>query len=123
MSAQTVASPPVARRAHPALAGPGKKASDVLNWLSAMERDSAGAARALDEHAVTVYRGILRAKALPFGLNRVVAAQRQRRNILRMARAYEHAAQLARASKLQWKTTFAEGDVAKVRTTGFDMSK
>lgn len=123
MSTQPVASPPAGIRRHPAIGGPGKKASDVLAWLSAIERHEAGAARALDEHAVTVYRGIIRAKALPFGFNRMVAAQRQRRNILRMARACEHAAQLARASRLQWKTTFAEGDVAKVRTTGFDMSK
>jgi hypothetical protein len=120
MAAQTT---PTAGRVHPAVKGPGKLASEVLAWYTAIERDARRASQALDEHAVTVYRGVIKAKALPFGFNRVVAAQRQRRNIVRMARAFEHAANLAKASRLQWKSTFAEGDVAKVRATGFDMSK
>lgn len=120
----TSTGPRPATRPHPAVRGPGAKSSDVVAWLSAIERDARRAAHALDEHAVTVYKGIRKSSRVPWGIDKIPAARRMRRHIQRIARAHEYAANSARAARADWIGTFGSpGSVRQVRASGIDFTK
>ncbi len=120
MSTPTVA----AARGNPATKSPGGKSSEIIAWFTAIERDCRGAARALDEQAITLAIGVRKSSKLPGGVDKMMAARRIRKHIQRMARAAEYEAQAARAARNEWISIFGEpGSRANIRKQGIDFTK
>lgn len=139
MAARTVAS---ASRTVPNAGGSGSSSgapkqasraatSDMGNSLSSLRAyytrimaESRASAATLRERAQTVYLGIKKSSKMPGGVDKIMAARKQRKAILRMAVGYEMAEQAAKAAIGMLNAEFGTpGTQQNLRRTGFDMTK
>lgn len=81
-------------------------------------------ARALRERAQTVHLGIRNSSKTPNNINKILAARRQRKAILRAATGYEMAEAAWKAAIGMLNAEFGTpGSQQAIRKSGFDMTK
>lgn len=105
--------------------------SDMGNTLTSLRAyysrnlaEGRGGARACRERAQTVYLGIRKSSKVPYGLDKLLAARRQRKAMLRMAAGYEMVELAAKAAIGMLNADFGTpGSQQHARKTGFDMQK
>lgn len=79
---------------------------------------------ACQERAQTVYLGIKKSSKVPFGVDKIMAARRQRKAILRMAAGYEMVELGAKAAIGMLNHDFGQtGSQQRIRNAGFDLTK
>lgn len=111
-------------RPNPAAGSPGAKASEVLAYVKRIERDEEVSARHLRENAQVIYLGIKKTSRIPKGIDKIPAARRQRRQMLRMAAAAEAKASAARAFRYKWIQTFGSpGSKESIKKGGIDTTQ
>ncbi len=106
-------------RVTPARRQIGSTGSSAIAYFRAIARDSTASAAALREKAPEVARGIRRASKFPGGVDRMAAASKARRQMLRTAAAHEVAARQA-GRMVAILNGFKENST---RNSGFDFSR
>lgn len=102
---------------------PGPKASEILRWAEQVEDDAAAAAKALREEAQIVYLGIRNSGRLPAGIEKIPAARRVRRPLLKAADTAEGVAVSMRTFRHAWLAQFGDpNSVANRRKRGIDVN-
>src|SRR3954462_8912256 len=108
----------------PAAMSMGAKGSSILIYVKRIERDADAAAKYLRENAQTIYLGIRKSGRLPKGVDKIPAARRQRRQMLKMAAAAEAEANAAQVFRYKWIQAFGRpGSTESIRKGGIDVTQ
>lgn len=112
------------RRANPAAGSPGRKGSEVLEYVERCEKDLRAYADNLRENAQVIYLGVKKTSRVPKGIDKIPAARRQRRQMLKMAAGAEAAANAAQAFRYRWIQTFGRpGSKESIKKGGIDTTQ
>jgi hypothetical protein len=117
-----------AARVHPARLGVLRTSSDVLALLEAIDRHEAAGKRAVYARAQEVYLGVKKASKLPplfRGVDKEVAARRQRRRWLAVGAGMEQVCALVSAAQRGWVADFGDPNTRRgtTRKSGIDTTK
>jgi hypothetical protein len=108
----------------PAAMSMGAKGSTILLYVRRIERDADAQAKHLRENAQVIYLGIKKTSRIPKGIDKIPAARRQRRQMLKMAAAAEAQANAARVFRYKWIQTFGRpGSAESVKKGGIDTTQ
>lgn len=94
------------------------KASEILRDAAAKEREARDRSRAYQEYGQTLYIQIRNTGWLPGGVDKIIAAKRMRRPILKAAEAAAVEATLWHTLRATWLGQF--GDPSAARNKGID---
>lgn len=118
-----MASGDTGRRANPSQKHPGRRDVEILAYVEACERDLGIYATNLRENAHLVYLGIKKTSRLPKGVDKIPAARRQRRAMLKMAAGAETAAAAANQFRFSWYQSFGRpGSREGIKKTGIEFT-
>jgi hypothetical protein len=113
----------MAGTANPSTRLPGPTASEILAWAEKVEDSAAVAAKALREEAQIVYMGIRNSGKLPAGIEKIPAARRVRRPLLKTAEMFEASAVAMRTFRHAWLSQFGDpNSINNRRKRGIDVN-
>lgn len=113
----------MAGTANPSTRLPGPKASEILAWAERAEDSAVAAGKAFREEAQIVYIGIKNSSKLPFGVEKIPAARRQRKILLKAADTADGVAVYLRSFRHAWLSQFGDpNSLANRRKRGIDVN-
>lgn len=100
-------------------AGGKPKASEILQDARAREQDARDRSRALQEYGQTLYLQIRNTGWLPGGVDKLIAARRMRKPILKAAEACAVEATLWHTFRATWLGQFGDPTAARKQSVDF----
>jgi hypothetical protein len=101
----------------------GKNLTTLRTYYRGIMAEGRAGKVACQERAQTVYLGIKKSSKFPYGVDKIMAARRQRKAILRMAAGYEMVELAAKAAIGMLNHDFGATDHQQLRNSGFDLTK
>lgn len=101
----------------------GRTLSTLRTYYHRIMAEGRAGKTASQERAQTVYLGVKRSSKLPGGVDKILAARRQRKAMLRIAAGYEMVELAAKAAIGMLNHDFGATSAQQLRNNGFDLTK